>query len=225
MEKVYKTSRILAYVLVAIALLGIAPVINGAVRDGIEQKYNLDVHSQDVKVWQENWDAYNAECDSNTTLQIFGAISVVLSYLSIICIYGGLFLFFLLLKKNMAKGSRLTPTIILGLAASILCVVSYVFGQITIRYLWEVWSGAYFWHNLLTLICTLALIATFVTMMRFLPRGTIRLSCIILTILIVVTGIQYFLYLIGGRIGQIIVVILYPLAFAYFYFEFSKLKK
>ena len=49
MEKVYKTSWILAYVLVAIALLGIAPVINGAVRDGIEQKYNLDVHSQDAK--------------------------------------------------------------------------------------------------------------------------------------------------------------------------------
>lgn len=225
MEKVYKTSRILAYVLVAIALLGIAPVINGALRDGIEQKYNLDVHSQDVKVWQENWDTYTAECDSNTTLQIFAAISTVLSYLSIICIYGGLFLFFLLLKKNMAKGSRLTPTIILGLAAAILCVVSYVFGQMTIRYFWEVWSGAYSWHNLLTLVCILALIATFATMMRFLPHGTMRLSCIILTILIVATGIQYLFYLIGGRIGQIIVVILFPLAFAYFYYEFSKLKK
>lgn len=223
MEKVYKTSRILAYVLTAIALLGIFSVVDGIIRDGIEQKYNLD--TQNYKVWQENWDAYKAECDSNTTLQVLDAISIVLSYIKIICIYGGLFLFFLFLKKNMAKGSRLTPTIILGLAAAILCVVTDLFSQITIRYLWEEWYGAYTLRSILYLISTLALIATFVTMMRFLPRGTMRLSCIILTIIIVVTGIQYLFYMIGGRIGQIIVVILFPLAFAYFYYEFSKLKK
>ena len=54
MDKVYKTSRIMAYVLAAIALLGIVPLVNGIVRDEISQKYNLDLDTQDYEVWQEN---------------------------------------------------------------------------------------------------------------------------------------------------------------------------
>lgn len=223
MEKVYKTSRILAYVLVAIMLLGIFPVIDGTIRDGIVQKYDLD--TQNYNLWLENWEAYKAECQSNTTLRVLDDISTVLSYLRIICIYGGMFLFFLFLKKNMANGSRLKITIILGLVAAILCIVSYLFSQITIRYLWEEWYGAYSCRNILIFVSSLALIATFVTMMRFLPRGTIRLSCIILTFIIVIYGIQNLYHLIGGRVGQIIVVMIFPLAFAYFYYEFSRLKK
>lgn len=212
----------MAYVLAAIALLGIVPLVNGIVRDEISQKYNLDLDTQDYEVWQENWDAYEAECQSDTAANILGTTSIILFYLSIACIYVGVFLFFLLLKKNMSKGSRLTPTIILGLVSPILCVVFLLLGRYTSI---SFWCAETTWRNILYIVSALMLFATFATMTRFLPHGTVRLSGIILTLIIVVYWVQHLFYFIEGIMGLVLPAIIYPLAFAFFYFEFSKLKK
>ena len=218
MEKVYKTSRILACVLAVVALLGIVSVADGIVRDGIEQKYNLDIDTQDTSMWLGNWHAYEAECQSNTTLRILDAVSTALIYLRIICIYGGMYLFFLFLRKNMAKGSRLALTITIGLVAATSCFCIFMLANYIIDVL------GFGWYRSLCVICMLLLISTFP------PQSIQRITCILLIITVFLNSVTYIRLIsfswvtVMGTINTSMI-FLYPLAFAFFYFEFSKLKK
>lgn len=225
MERVYKTSRILACVLAVVALLGIVSVADGIVRDGIEQKYNLDIDTQDTSMWLENWHAYEAECQSNTTLRILDAVSTALIYLRIICIYGGMYLFFLFLRKNMAKGSRLALTITIGLVAATSCFCIFMLANYIIDVL------GFGWYRSLCVICMLLLISTFCMMLRFFPPQSIqRITCILLIITVFLNSVTFIRLIsfswvtVMGTINTSMI-FLYPLAFAFFYFEFSKLKK
>ena len=91
MEIVYKTSRILAYILAVIAVLGILDVI-----------FNIEWSSTFENFTE--WEKYDEHFNSNSTLVTLQPIVNILYYVRPI-LYVGMFLFFLLLKIKNRSGN------------------------------------------------------------------------------------------------------------------------
>lgn len=205
MEIVYKTSRILAFILAVIAVLGILDVI-----------FNIEWNSTFENFTE--WEKYDEHFNSNSTLVTLQPIVNILYYVRPI-LYVGMFLFFLLLKIKMAKGSRLTFTIISGLVSSAFCLCTFGVGTL---YIYDI-----FWIYLFSIVSTSALLLTFCSMLFFFARKSIQqTACIILIIAILLNLLIPVISRITlTNLSFIPMIILYPLAFAFFFYAFSKLGK
>ena len=208
MDKIYKMSKILAYVLAVISLLGIVGVI-----------YSI-LYSRAFGDFTD-WDKYYETFKSNTALVTFSQLSRILYYVKNVCLYAGMFLFFFLLQKSMAKGSRLALTITIGQVAAILCFCSTMLRVYIIMTLNPAWL------NIFLIIGHLTLLIAFGSMLRFFSRKSMQqYACIAVIISTIIFGIFLFTPITPWvLINAIFLDMLYPLAFAFFYYEFSKLKK
>lgn len=208
MDKIYKTSKILAYVLAVISLLSIVGVIYAILYSRVFDNFT-------------DWDKYSETFESNTTLVTFSHLTRILYYVKNVCIYAGMFLFFFLLQKSMAKGSRLTLTITIGQVAAVLCLCASMLSGFIVSVLNHAWL------NLFLIIGYLTQLFTFGSMLRFFQRKSMQwYACIAVIIATIIFSILLFTPITPWvSINAIILHMLYPLAFAFFYFEFSKLKK
>ena len=235
MNKVYAFCRILAIVLASLALVNIiAGVTHAAELDKVRNTYSYDINdiSNNHEKWEADIDAFEKACDSNTTIVVLRPIVTVLTNLKPICLYVGMLLFFVLLKRRMVKGSRLKPAIILGLVTSLFCLFTIF---IVDRFIpWHFWLEVFMMKNyflfvkVFYILGIVLMLVTFLLLLRFLPHKKWFTAGLALVIVIFLFGI----YKTMEREGIIpwIAAISYSsesillLSFAVFYFSFSKLK-
>lgn len=232
MNKVYVFCRILAIVLASLALVNIiAGVTYDAELDKIRNTYSYD--TDDIIHNSDKWNAFEKACDSNTTIVVLRPVVTVLTYLKPICLYVGMLLFFVLLKRHMVKGSRLKPAIILGLVTSLFCLFTiFIVEDFISRRFWlEVFmmKNFFVFVKVFDILSIVLMLVTFLLLLRFLPHKKWFTAGLVLVIVIFLYG----LYKTMEREGIIpwIAAISYCsesillLSFAVFYFSFSKLKK
>ena len=241
MDKIYRISRALAFIFVFLAIANIAGIFYNMELDEIKKTctYNIDDITKNNTQWKTDINAYNEACDSNTTIVILRPIVKVLEYLKPICLFAGMFLFFILLKSHMTKGSRLKHVIKLGLLSSIFCIISViVIDNIMLRVMWNWqwiaifhWQWIHYYHviaNLFHIMCMILLLVTFVSLLRFLPKKVWFVAGLVLVIVILLYGIYTtmerngiipWIYTISYSVESLLLV-----SFAIFYYAFSKLK-
>ena len=218
MEKIYNTSKILAYVLAVISLLSIYSILYNNVFVNFSTLYK-----------------YSKTFNANIAMEVLSEIEILLNYIRSVCLYGGMFFFFFLLYKTMTKGSRLAWTITLGQVAAVILLCIDMFSFTSALFLYSsIFNTCYMLLNTFCIIGNVALLVIFGSMFRFFPLKSVqRYACIaviVMTILFsiftIITG-SILTVITGSRSVMIDVIIyfLYPFSFAFFYFEFSKLKK
>lgn len=249
MEKVYKTSRILAVLMLVVAV--IAAIVGIFRWEAILEYGYSDAFVEDLK-------------DGRRLLLIF--------HISMYIMYVCVFAFFLMLKRESAQGSKLEVSIWLGIIGAFVCLLStvlfnasvsgchslsvgtatlpiqlfYSYYHFAIRFditslsisdYLSVYNGmvqpgiiifsAYTW-----VVGHILLLVAFLMLTKFMPKkSVVRISLIILLVILFIPFLMWLeikgdgAYNIDtGYVGYIFA-ILFPAAFAFFFFSFPRLKK